>query len=173
MIAEHAAQSFDAAAIRRGLADLPRADNHAPGQDVDASSVYVVQGHRNALDPDRALVVGNRGMGKSFWAHALANPDVREVAAERFHQPQLRALSVEIGFNASEQAGGVAPSLDTVRQVARDHRDTEGIWRAVIARAAAGVAGQELPSTFAELVTWVEADAERYARLVTTADSNT
>ncbi len=170
MIAEEVTQSFDADAIRRGLADLPRADNHAPDQDVDSSSVYVVQSHRNALDPDRALVVGNRGMGKSFWAHALARADIRESTAERFHQPELRRLSVEIGFNASEQAGRVAPSLHTVRQVARDHRDSESIWRAVIARGAAGLLEQQLPSGFAELVAWVEADAERYARLVTAAD---
>ncbi|WP_437528561.1 hypothetical protein WME79_45865 [Sorangium sp. So ce726] len=171
MIAEQPTASVDFNSIRQGLAELPRADNHAPGQPVDPGLVYVVSGHRSALDPERTLVVGNRGMGKSFWAHALAQKEIREEAAQRFRQPDLYRTSVEIGFNASEQTGRVAPSLDIIRQMARDHRDSESVWRAVIARAAVGFTDHELPTSFIDLVSWVEADAERYGHLVTAADA--
>lgn len=171
MIPERLSDNVDFIAIRSGLANLPRADNHAPGQPVESDSVYIVPWHRNALDPERTLVVGNRGMGKSFWAHALAQVEIRETAAQKFQQPELLRTLVEIGFNASEQTGMVAPALDTVRQVVRDGHDPESVWRAVLARAVSKFVEQKIPSSFAELVTWIDADAERYGRLVTAADA--
>src|SRR4051812_22558393 len=65
---------IDFAAIRHGLGDLPRASRHEPGATVDPEAVYTPATHRGAVDPERPLVVGNRGAGKSFWSHALLNP---------------------------------------------------------------------------------------------------
>jgi len=160
--------NIDFAAIRAGLAELPRADNHKPDEPVDPAMVYLVSGHRAALDPDRALVVANRGMGKSFWAHALLQPDVREQVATTFRQPSLRSIRVEIGFNASERAAGIAPSPETVRGNASS---PDAVWRAVLARAAGVITGAALPPSFSHLVRWVEEDAERYGRLMTEADT--
>ena len=47
-------------------------------------------------------MVGNRGMGKSFWAHALADAAAREKAATTFRE--LTSTDVRIGFNASERS---------------------------------------------------------------------
>jgi len=54
-----------------------------------------------ALDPDRALVIGNRGVGKSFWAHALADQETRVHVAQTFRE--LTTIDVLIGFNASSR----------------------------------------------------------------------
>src|SRR5688572_19787572 len=91
--------------IRAGLASLPRTDNHHPDQPVSPEAVYTPPEHRSALDPDRILVVGNRGMGKSFWAHALLSSAIRNQAAKFYRQGALTTTQVVIGFNASERTG--------------------------------------------------------------------
>lgn len=156
-----------AAAIRQGLAELPRADNLSPGQRIEKENLYTVDAHRAALDPERALVVGNRGMGKSFWAHALAQEETRQYAATAYRRPELLKTNVEIGFNASE--GKFAPSPEVIEEQAII-RNPECIWRAVLVRIVAPLAGQSIPERFAELVEWVEADAERTAKLMSKAD---
>ncbi|HQP36987.1 MAG TPA: hypothetical protein PLI95_17505, partial [Polyangiaceae bacterium] len=164
---------IDFQAIRKGLSELPRADNHAPDQTVNPEEVYAVQGHRAALDPDRALVVANRGMGKSFWTHALSQDPIRQSVSQQFRQPDLKSAAVSIGFNASERADSVAPSPDTIRRVYqdRDGRSPESIWNAVIARAAGSNLPVPIPQGFSPLVQWVDEDPERYASAMTEADN--
>ena len=50
----------------------------------------------------RQLVVGERGMGKSFWTHALDSKDVRNKLAAYYRFPELKSTEVLIGFNGSE-----------------------------------------------------------------------
>lgn len=156
-------------AIREGLAELPRAGNHPPGERVEPGELYTVDAHRAALDPERVLVVGNRGMGKSFWAHALAQDETRVLAADAFRQPALRSTTVEIGFNAAEQAQ-IAPSPETVQEALRHGSSAETIWRAVLVRAAARISNTQIPSKFLDVVSWVESDAERVGQLMSEAD---
>jgi hypothetical protein len=161
--------------IREALASLPRTDNHAPGEHVDPREVYAAAGHRNALDPERTLVVGNRGMGKSFWAHALENPTIRRIAADYYGQPALASTDVVMGFNASERLEEVAPPIPMIAEALRSGVDYESIWRAVLVRAVhshISVEHERVPASFLELCSWVDADAERYLRLVTDADLN-
>jgi hypothetical protein len=167
------ADRLDLTSIRAGLADLPRADNHAPGAAVDPARILSVPGHRAALDPDRALVVGNRGMGKSFWAHALANSAARERAATSFRE--LSAVDVCIGFNASERIDPIAPTPAAVREALQACGDPDVPWRSVMVRVACspqfgGSTGTAVPDTFARLVEWVRADRERVDRLLTGLD---
>ena len=100
---------IDIASLRAALAGLPPAANHRPGEPVALNDVYIVSAHRAALDPERSLVVGNRGMGKSFWSHALLNDEIRTAAADKFRFPLLRETQVFFGFNGSARTGGVAP----------------------------------------------------------------
>lgn len=165
--------STDFASIREGLADLSRAENHAPGQAVEPNTIVVVNGHRAVLDPDRALIVGNRGMGKSFWAHALANPEAREIAAKTFRE--LSTIDAYIGFNASERTEPIAPTPAALKDALRNCGDPEVLWRAVLVRVASHhlpEAHNQHPEAFSELVTWVQADGERVDRLLTALDDH-
>ena len=58
--------------VRAGLAALPDLAHHVSGTPVAPEQIFFPASHATALDPDVALVVGNRGVGKSFWASALA-----------------------------------------------------------------------------------------------------
>jgi hypothetical protein len=160
---------IDIAKIRQAIANLPRADNHRPGEPVSFADAYMASSHRPALDLDRPVVIGNRGMGKSFWAHALLNPQIRTQLARQFRFPALDVTQVVVGFNASERADGIAPPPAILGEAGQG-RAAESPWRAILTRAAAQQLGESLPERFADLVDWVEADKERCARLLTRAD---
>jgi hypothetical protein len=165
---------IDVAAIRAGLKALPRTANHNPGEPVALDDIVVVPGHRAALDPDRTLVVGNRGVGKSFWTHVLANSEARTYVARTFRE--LTAVDVVMGFNASARVDPVAPTQDAVNRAYRAVGDAEAesIWRTVLVRAARD-RGVELPASFpgdgftAE-ATWVRDHGEQVDRIVTELD---
>jgi hypothetical protein len=162
---------FDFQPIRAGLAELPRANNHAPGERVDPNTMVMVAGHRAALDPDRTLVVGNRGMGKSFWAHALAEPRAREEAARTFQE--LSKTDVCFGFNASERSDDIAPTPSALEGALATFDDPDILWRAVLVRVALkeGVASPtSLPNTLSALAAWVQTHGEDVDRLLTALD---
>ncbi|MBI4862973.1 MAG: hypothetical protein HY815_22325 [Candidatus Riflebacteria bacterium] len=159
--------------IRSGLSSLPRADNHAPGDPVEPSLMVMVPGHRSALDPDRALVVANRGMGKSFWAHALADDTARRKAASSF--PELGNVVVRIGFNASDRIAGIAPTPAALQEALGRCGDPDTIWRSVLMRVAASekVTGPDvaaLTNRFADLSLWVQSNGERVDEILTRLD---
>ena len=160
---------IDIAEIRQAMADLPRADNHRPGEPVELAEVYMASSHRPALDLERPVVIGNRGMGKSFWAHALLNPEIREQLARELRFPALAVTQVVVGFNASERFDGIAPPPPILGGAAQE-RKPDSPWRAILSRAAAQELGESLPEGFADLVKWVEEDAEACAQLLTRAD---
>jgi hypothetical protein len=159
--------AIDFAAIREGLRALPRTDNVLPGQVISPAEIVVVGEHRAALDVDRALVVGNRGMGKSFWAHALASPDARARVATDLRMPDLRTTDVRIGFNASER--DAAPSPAVLGEALARYGDADIVWRAGLIRAVLPGA-RSIPPSFFELIQWVRDDVERAERLLGEAD---
>ena len=159
------------AALRLGLAELPRASNHAPGASVDPADMVIVPGHRAALDPDRALVVASRGMGKSFWTHALATPAARQKVADQFHQ--LANIDVRIGFNASERSEAIAPTVAAIGRALRDGVEPGTVWLTVLAQAAAvaGGANFEGPKDdFGAQATWVQSHGQSVENLLTAVD---
>lgn len=162
--------SEEAQAIRAGLAALPRAENHKPGAPVEPAQILAVPMHRAALDPDRALVVGNRGMGKSFWAHALADPEARRVAAASFRG--LGAIDAVLGFNASARADGPAPTPEAVADSFTEFGDADAIWRAVLARVVASRPEITLtiPQSFKEVVGWVRSHGDELEKALTKLD---
>lgn len=164
----------DYTAIREGLKQLPRTANYTPGDPIELDDIVVVSSHRAALDPDRALVVGNRGVGKSFWTHVLAEPQTRAYVAKSFRE--LNAVDVIIGFNASARIDPVAPTEDTINQAFLRVGEADSIWRAIMLRAARHLK-VDLPKdfprdSFVDEVVWVRAHGEQVDRILTTLDDN-
>src|ERR1035438_2138806 len=92
---------LDLACIREATAGFEISPNVVPNENINLERVFFPNGHRGVLDMKRQLVVGNRGMGKSFWTHALTNPTVRERVANAYSFPKLAKTDVIIGFNGS------------------------------------------------------------------------
>ena len=123
-------------AVRRALARCAENYDHQPGANVDASRMYAsaTQGIASAID--RPLVVGGRGVGKSYLAHALCTDETRRHLAKAHRLKSLRDANCFLGF-ASRLGAANAPFAPTAgelqdmlsMEVAPDH-----IWRAVLLR---------------------------------------
>ena len=152
------------------LAALPRADNHKANEAVVIDEMYVVPSHRKALDLDRALVVGNRGMGKSFWAHALVNADARKKIAKDLKLPELATARVRIGFNASSGTDGFAPTASMLNSALQKGFEPKELFMALLVRVLALRVDEQIPPEFETLLTWVREHSEIVAKLIHRAE---
>ena len=128
--------------IRSALRAFSPASRVEPNEHVAPDRVFTPESHRSVLDPGRQLVVGNRGMGKSLWTHALLDPVVRAEVAEAYGQPLLAACEVVIGFNGSDKPLDVAPTREAISRALGNGYSPDEIWRAVIFRAMQRAVGQ-------------------------------
>lgn len=126
------------ASVRNALAQIQTLSRVEPNDTIELARAFFPTGHRGVLDMRRQLVVGNRGIGKSFWTHALTNPDIRSRLAVIYGKPGLERTQVEIGFNAStKMVGYLTPTQDGLDDLLnRQHVAPERIWRAVLLRMA-------------------------------------
>lgn len=145
---------LDLAPIREAMAELDISPRVEPNARIDLDRVFFPEGHRGVLDTKRQLVIGNRGVGKSFWTHALTNPDVREQLAQTYGFASLSRTAVVIGFNGSLKVNKRTPTIEEIQNAEKRGYSPELIWQAVILRAARSeerLAGQDFASTVSEL----------------------
>jgi hypothetical protein len=157
--------------IREALRQLPNLAMASSGNPPMVDDVYFPISHVEALNPDVALVIGNRGMGKTFWTLALADPQVRlEIGRRYFELRRLNfdQLEVQIGFADAEGAVGMVSSaiLDAISPKI----PTELIWRAVVLRTLGPIVDAALPKTFKGLVDWIRANPEEQLDIFRAAD---
>ncbi len=127
--------------LREAMAALPPASSVQPNETISLERVFTPESHRAVLDPGRQLIVGNRGMGKSLWAHALSNREVRQSVADIYRQPALARTDVVIGFNGADKPSFVAPTHEAIGRAIEHGFSEEEIWRAVVFRAIRNVCG--------------------------------
>jgi hypothetical protein len=160
--------------IREALAELnPGAASHQAGIAPDPAIIFTPPSHANALDPDRVLVIGNRGVGKSFWSAVLVHSETRTRVAKEYPRLRLDKLDAVLGFY--EDAGkdeGPAPSQAVLRQLLTITTQPEEIWRAVLLKALSEKCSFELPSSLQEIITWSAANIEKTESLLREADQN-
>jgi hypothetical protein len=122
----------DAAQLRNGLISINPDVSHRATEPPAPSEIYTPPHHISALDPDNSLVVGIRGVGKSFWASALGDTAAREVAAAAYPRLSLEKYIVTYGFTGFE--GSYAPSPETLQQYAQAPESARLFWRVVVLR---------------------------------------
>lgn len=154
--------------IREGLASLPLDVSHNASRPPVPAEVYTPRGHEGALDPDRALVVGNRGVGKSFWSGALIDPGTRSILNLAYPKLKLGSVDAVLGFSGDDSTLGAAPSAKVLKSLMTSGAAPETIWRAVYMKA--------LSPTWASLdfkaaVARIESDPESYEREMLDVDS--
>ncbi|MBE7373006.1 hypothetical protein [Pseudomonas lopnurensis] len=141
--------------------------NH--GEVPDQRSLYLPPAHIKALRLECNLVIGARGVGKSFWTAALGSPSARSSLGQTVRE--LERTDVHIGF-------AVAPDIDAfpdgeVFSHLMDAATPYDIWRAVVARWLALVTSETIPlTTWDETVAWVKANPESLARLLQRANEH-
>jgi hypothetical protein len=117
--------------LRDGLKMLPQVAAHAATNTPDLRSIFTPQSHEGALDPSREIVVGDRGVGKSFWSSVLKDDAARTAIAPIYMGLHLEKLNVSLGF--SEGIGRIEyPSARTLSALLALSIPPDLIWRSVI-----------------------------------------
>src|ERR1017187_5063320 len=161
---------IDLAPIRTAMAGFEISPRVEPNEEIDLDRVFFPDGHRSVLDVKRQLVVGNRGMGKSFWTHALTNPAVRERLARPYSFPKLANTKVIIGFNGSIKIAGVTATVEEIQAAHKAGNQPELIWRAVILRATRSLRQDPAGSSFTDTLNQLKGSPGNYAEELTAVD---
>lgn len=154
--------------ITRALGAALDADTDSP----DLRRLFTPSSHRLALDPDVTVVRGARGTGKTYWAKALTDPELREVAARSYMMPRLRRVRVTTGFTTG---GGSDTPYPSKRKIARLLREVAGpevvefFWYAVVMTALGVPEIASIPD-WADRIRWAEENEEAYEDALRKAD---
>lgn len=154
--------------IRRALmASLPERFTGDRGRS-DPGRLYLPPAHVQALRLECSLVVGSRGVGKSFWTEALADRALRVLLGVAV--TELESTEVHVGFSARPGIDAY-PDQSTFEELRRAGFEAFDIWRAVVVRWLASLGGEVVPiESWPAGVRWVRDNAETVARLAETVD---
>jgi len=118
-------------ASRPAFEAIPEEVAHHGTEPPAPASVYVVPGHESALNPDTAIVVGDRGTGKTFWSSALNGEATRMVIGQRLKR--IRLDNTRVGWGgSSETSDHNHPSRRVLQRLLDQNFNPEDIWRTVI-----------------------------------------
>jgi hypothetical protein len=134
------------------------------GETPQQGTLYLPPSHLKALRLNAHIVVGGRGVGKSFWTAALQSKPLRN---------QLGAISVELqdievftGFSNTEAIDSY-PNADVFAAFLQQDGDPYDLWRAVILRWVAKQAGELIPiDSWPDTVAWLKSTPEAASRLM-------
>lgn len=99
----------------------------------DLRRLFTPSSHRLALAPDVTVVKGARGTGKTYWAKALTDRRLREIAAASYMMPRLRRVEIATGFAADRTAEAAYPTKRVIARLMRDGDfDAVDFWFTVV-----------------------------------------
>lgn len=158
----------DAKKIRQAIIDAIPYTTSSYVESPDHRLVYLPPAHAKALRLESNVVVGSRGVGKSFWAAALNTPPLRAMLGTSIRE--LENIQVRIGF-ANKENIEAYPNGDVFENLMAESFSPYDIWRAVVLRWLAGVVGEMIPvDSWHATTAWVKANPEPLARLVQRAN---
>lgn len=162
-------------AVRQFFTELRPSASHKAGDEPPIDQIFTPPGHAEALDPDRALVVGGRGVGKSFWASVLKSDDGRQAVARDYPKLKLDRLDAALGFH--EGAGlseGIAPSPASLKVALQHVAEPMSIWQAVLYQALQEILDPKAKitgvSNLKEKIQLVNESPEEYERIIIQTD---
>jgi hypothetical protein len=152
-------------AIRQAILETLPVDVAESGRSTDPESIYIPPGHIKALHLDCSLIIGARGVGKSFWTGVLANRQSRILLGESVIR-DLQNIEAGIGF-ANTTNIKAYPDPEIFVQLLSNFEPYD-IWRGVIGRWLGGILGNsEIPvSGWDSTVQWIKENPEKLATLL-------
>jgi hypothetical protein len=139
--------SNDIEVLRNGLKTLPQVAAHKAADTPDLREIFTPVSHEGALDPAREIVVGDRGMGKSFWSSVLKDDAARAAVAVVYPSLKLADLTVSLGFSEA-LARDKYPSERVISQLLNNGIEPEIIWRTVVMNS---ISSSMLPSSWTNM----------------------
>lgn len=139
-------------------------DASAEAGSLRAEDIYFPASHKNALRLESSLIIGGRGVGKTFWTKVLSASDLRETLVQWV--PDLQNVDVHLGFSANENLNNF-PVERVFVQLLNAGFDTEIIWTAVLMRWLAPLAEEPIPmGSWTDTAAWVQQEPEKEARIL-------
>ncbi|KTC49755.1 hypothetical protein AO262_32735 [Pseudomonas fluorescens ABAC62] len=167
-----ALEEYEIKALREVISSFRPESASSAARALPITEIYVPMGHKDALDFERPLVVGNRGTGKSVWSGALANTNIRKTIAKNNSFDTMASADVELGFHQSAaEIAGVAPSPRVLQALLLRGIEPEVIWTAVLLKAVSKYAKLRIKSDFDDLVDWVDAYPGKCEAMLIKADN--
>ncbi|MBF0325620.1 MAG: hypothetical protein HQL42_11185 [Alphaproteobacteria bacterium] len=153
--------------IRQAIQNAPfQLDN--TGETPDPGTLHIPLAHRKALAREAVLVVGARGVGKSFWTAALSDDVLRRQIGATVHE--LLDTTIYVGY-AAKPTIKLYPDRETFKALLSCGHEPYAVWRAVISRWLAGIANQQIPvDTWKATVQWVEQNPEQFSQIAEAAN---
>ncbi|MDI9349154.1 MAG: hypothetical protein QM537_04025 [Candidatus Symbiobacter sp.] len=159
----------DAKQIRDAIIAAIPEDTSDYGQADQRRKPYFPPAHIKALSLSSNLVVGARGVGKSFWTHALADQNLKEVMGKGVDD--LKVVDVKVGYSEDTKIESY-PDKETIGKFIKNKIEPYYIWKAVIIRWLSQFVKEiEIPnSNWEETIKWVEDSPEDSAKLLQLAN---
>lgn len=134
------------------------------GERPEAGALYVPRSHLKALRLEAQVVVGGRGVGKSFWTAALQSPELRSFLDSA--ASELNEIDVYPGFTSKGDIDSY-PSEDVFSRLQGDKDSFYDLWRAVMLRCVARQHGEKIPDErWENTVDWLREYPEDVAKLM-------
>jgi hypothetical protein len=158
--------------LREVLRNLEEGAAHQPGRPPEISEIFAPQEHAAALDPERSLVVGNRGVGKTFWSSALVDDTARNHLAKLKVYARLGLENVEAasGYDGG-YSGPVAISRDVIDAAQKAGAKPRRIWEAVLLRHLAPRVGHRFDGDIKRQALWLQQNAEESEKILRQVDN--
>ena len=154
-------------AIRQAIIAAPfELDNK--GEIPRPGTLYIPPAHRKALSRESVLVVGARGVGKSFWTAALSDDDLRKQIGVSVEE--LAKTLIHVG-HAARPSRQLYPDKETFKDLLDKGHDSYIVWRAVVIRWLASIIDEVVTqASWTDSVQWVLANPEEFARIAEAAN---
>ena len=153
----------NAAKLREAILVAPLETSNF-GETPQPETLYLPPSHLKALRLDAHVVVGGRGVGKSFWTSALQDEKLRESLGTAVSE--LKGIKVQAGFTNVEAIENY-PNADVFAKLLDKNSDPYDLWRTVILRWVARQENQCIPDDdWLNTVSWLKDKSEDAARLM-------
>ncbi|CAK8719255.1 MAG: hypothetical protein CDV28_12624 [Candidatus Electronema aureum] len=146
------------------IAALP-AETSNYGEVPKTGHLYVPPAHLKALRLESCLVVGTRGVGKSFWTAALGSESIRAALGQSVSA--LKTARVYISFSGVDRIEDY-PNADIFSRFSEQEKSFYDLWRCVILRwLAKEILNQQIPNDrWEDTADWLKSNPEDAARIV-------
>jgi hypothetical protein len=155
----------------------------ADGSAQSWQDVYVPDSHVQALSPERMVVEGMRGCGKSFWTGVLTHPDLRQSLARKLPDLHLRddllAVTESHALRFDQSLGNTFPVKEELRRILGiPGLSPELIWAVALLRLQPIDPALGMPissdsyDTWTEPMNWAAKNSGRVTRALELMDGN-
>lgn len=132
------------------------------GETPQPETLYLPPSHLKALRLEAHVVVGGRGVGKSFWTSALQSRSLRDLMGTS----ELAGVEVRAGFSSADAIDRY-PNADVFSAFLGEGGDPYDLWRSVVLRWVAERAGVLVArDSWMDTVGWLRSNPEAVARLM-------